>query len=103
MIDGEPLPWAWPDGLEIAWIVTLTGIGSGLMVLTQRGPVLILFGVSGLALTFLVGVASFQGGGWVSTIRPLPMPVSATIHAISNPSGQAHGSGSPSITAERIL
>ncbi|MEL6160310.1 MAG: CHASE2 domain-containing protein [Cyanobacteria bacterium J06627_32] len=71
VIDGEPLPWAWPDGLEIAWIVALTGIGSGLMVLTQKGPVLILFGVSGLTLTFLVGMASFHAGGWVPVAAPM--------------------------------
>ncbi|MEM9949155.1 MAG: CHASE2 domain-containing protein [Cyanobacteria bacterium P01_D01_bin.36] len=71
VIDGEPLPWAWPDELEILWIVALTGIGSGLMVLTQRGPVLILFGVSGLALTFVVSVVCFQLGGWVPVAAPM--------------------------------
>ena len=73
VIDGETLPWAWPDGVEVLWIVALTGIGSGLMVLTQRGPVLILFGVSGLAIAFAVGVVSFQLGGWV----PIAAPMSA--------------------------
>ncbi|MEM9149669.1 MAG: CHASE2 domain-containing protein [Cyanobacteria bacterium P01_F01_bin.3] len=71
VIDGEPLPWAWPDGLEILWIVALTGIGSGLMVLTQRGPVLIFFGVSGLALTWIVSLVCFQLGGWVPVVAPM--------------------------------
>ncbi|MFK8182463.1 MAG: CHASE2 domain-containing protein [Phormidesmis sp.] len=71
VIEGEPLPWDWPDGAEIVWIVMLTGLGSGLMVLTQRGPVLILFGVSGLALAFVVGVVSFHLGGWVPVAAPM--------------------------------
>ncbi len=71
VIDGEPLPWAWPDELEVLWIVALTGIGSGLMVLTQKGPILILFGVSGLALTALVSITSFNAGGWVPMTAPL--------------------------------
>ncbi len=71
VIDGDPLLWAWPDEIEILWIVALTGIGSGLMVLTQRGPILILFGVSGLAVTFAVSVMSFPLGGWVPVAAPM--------------------------------
>jgi len=71
VLDGEPLPWSWPDSAEVLWIVALTGIGSGLMVLTQRGPVLIFFGVSGLAISFTVGVVSFHLGGWVPAAAPM--------------------------------
>jgi len=71
VMDGATLPWAWPDGLEVLWIVALTGLGSGLMVLTQKGPVLIAFGVSGLALTVLVSMAAFEAGGWVPVAAPM--------------------------------
>ncbi|MEO1386478.1 MAG: CHASE2 domain-containing protein [Cyanobacteria bacterium J06634_6] len=71
VVDGEPLVWAWPDTAEVFWIVALTTIGSGLMVLTQRGPVLIFFGVSGLALTAWVSIAAFSMGGWVPMAAPL--------------------------------
>ncbi len=73
VLEGETLPWALPDAVEIAWIIALTGIGSTLMVLTQKGPVLIAFGVSGLLLTCLVSVACFEAGGWV----PMSAPMSA--------------------------
>jgi CHASE2 domain-containing sensor protein/predicted Ser/Thr protein kinase len=73
VLDGETLPWALPDAVEIAWIVALTGIGSTLMILTQRGPVLIAFGVSGLLVTCLVSVICFEAGGWV----PMSAPMSA--------------------------
>ncbi|MGC1309664.1 MAG: CHASE2 domain-containing protein [Phormidesmis sp.] len=73
VLEGETLPWAWPDWLEITWIVILTGTGSVLMVLTQKGPVLIAFGISGLAVTFLVGLIGFSLGGWV----PIAAPMSA--------------------------
>ena len=71
VIDGKPLVWAWPDTVEVLWIVTLTAVGSGLMVLTQRGSVLIFFGVSGLALTAWVSIAAFGLGGWVPMAAPL--------------------------------
>ena len=70
VLDGEPLPWAWPDWLEIGWIVLLTGIGGGLMVLTQRGPILIAFGVSGLLTVVVVSVVCFELGGWVPMVAP---------------------------------
>jgi CHASE2 domain-containing sensor protein len=73
VLDGETLPWALPDGVEIAWIVALTGIGSTLMVLTQKGPILIAFGVSGLLVTCSVSVVCFEAGGWV----PMSAPMSA--------------------------
>ena len=70
VLDGEPLPWAWPDWLEVGWIVLLTGIGGGLMVLTQRGSVLIAFGVSGLLTVAAVSVVCFELGGWVPMVAP---------------------------------
>ncbi len=73
VLDGETLPWALPDSVEIAWIVVLTGIGSTLMILTQKGPILIAFGVSGLLVTCLVSVLCFEAGGWV----PMSAPMSA--------------------------
>ncbi len=71
VIDGEKLPWALPDWVEIVWIISLTGIGSTLMVLTQRGPILIAFGVSGLTAVYLVGVLCFWAGGWVPVVAPM--------------------------------
>lgn len=71
VLEGKTLPWAWDDRLEILWIVALTGIGSTLMVLTQKGPILIFFGVSGLALAFGVSVVSFHAGGWVPVAAPM--------------------------------
>ena len=70
VLDGESLPWAWPDWLEIGWIVLLTGVGGGLMVLTQRGPILIAFGISGLLTAVLVSVVCFELGGWVPMVAP---------------------------------
>ncbi|MEM9089623.1 MAG: CHASE2 domain-containing protein [Cyanobacteria bacterium P01_F01_bin.53] len=71
VLEGEPLPWAWPDWAEIVWIVALTGIGATFMVLTQRGPVLIALGAGGLIVTAFVSVACFQLGGWVPVAAPL--------------------------------
>ena len=71
VIDGEKLPWTLPDWVEIAWIISLTGIGSTLMVLTQRGPILIAFGVSGLTVAYLVSVLCFHAGGWVPVAAPM--------------------------------
>ena len=71
VLDGETLPWAWPDWAEIGWIVVLTGVGSGLMVLTQRGLVLITFGVGGLGTAAAVSLAGFTLGGWVPVVAPV--------------------------------
>ena len=65
VLDDQVLPWALPDWAEIVWIIMLTGVGSTLMVLTQRGPVLITFGLSGLTLAALVSLLGFSVGGWV--------------------------------------
>ena len=73
VLDGDILPWAWPDWAEVVWIVLLTGVGSGLMVLTQRGPILIAFGVGGLLTAMAVSWVCFELGGWV----PVAAPVSA--------------------------
>ncbi len=73
VLDGKPLPWAWPDWAEVAWIIALTGTGSVLMVLTQKGSTLILFGVSGLSAICLISIGCFQAGGWV----PMAAPMSA--------------------------
>ena len=73
VLDGKPVPWALPDWVEVVWIVSLTGIGSTLMVLSQRAAVLISFGVSGLAVAFLASALCFQAGGWV----PMTAPMSA--------------------------
>lgn len=73
VLDGESVPWTSPDWAEIVWIISLTGIGSTLMVLTQRAAILIGFGVSGLVVSCLVSVISFQVGGWV----PMTAPMSA--------------------------
>ena len=70
VLDGEPIPWAWPDWAEVGWIVVLTGAGSGLMVLTQRGPVLIAFGTGGLLTTLLASAVCFELGGWVPVVTP---------------------------------
>ncbi len=71
VLEGKTLPWALPDWVEIAWIIVLTGTGATLMVLTQRGLVLIAFGVSGLGVTCLVSVVCFQLGGWVPMVAPM--------------------------------
>ncbi len=73
VIDGKTLPWALPDWVETIWIVALTAAGGTLMVLTQKGPVLIAFGLSGLSVACLVSVVCFQFGGWV----PMSAPMSA--------------------------
>lgn len=71
VLDGDRLPWSWPDWAEVVWIVILTGVGSSLMVLTQRGLVLIAFGTSGLVITGGVSVACFIAGGWVPVVAPM--------------------------------
>lgn len=70
VLDGETLPWDWPDWAEIGWIVVLTGAGSGLMVLTQRGLILIAFGVGGLMTVAAVSLVCFALGGWVPVVAP---------------------------------
>lgn len=71
VLDGDSLPWSWPDWAEVAWIVTLAGIGSILMVLTQRGLVLIAFGISGLVVAYGVSALCFWAGGWVPVVAPM--------------------------------
>ena len=71
VLDGDTPPWSWPDWAEVVWIVALTGIGSTLMVLTQRGLILIAFGVSGLVITYGVSAACFSAGGWVPVVAPM--------------------------------
>ena len=69
--DGDRLLWDWPDWAEVGWIVSLAVTGSVLMVLTQKGPVLIAFGIGGLLSTYLVSLACFHGGGWVPVVAPM--------------------------------
>ncbi len=71
VLDGDRLPWIWPDWAEVVWIVTLTGAGSSLMVLTQRGLALIAFGTGGLVITGGVSIACFMAGGWVPVVAPM--------------------------------
>ncbi|MEL6553906.1 MAG: CHASE2 domain-containing protein, partial [Cyanobacteria bacterium J06621_11] len=100
VIDGEKVPWAWPDAVEVVWIVALTGLGSGLMVLTQKGPILILFGVSGLALTLIVSAVSFELGGWVPMVAPMSaFFLSASGARISKSYQRRHWEGKHSETA----
>ena len=73
VLDGEVLPWAWADWQEMGWIILLTGVGSGLMVLTQRGLVLIAFGAGGLLTVAAVSLVCLELGGWV----PMAAPASA--------------------------
>lgn len=70
VLDGKSFPWVWPDALEICWVVGLTVAGGTLMVLTQRGLFLILFGVGGLTGALLISVFCFQSGGWVPVAAP---------------------------------
>lgn len=71
VLDGDRLPWSWPDWAEVVWIVILTGVGSSLMVLTQRGLVLIALGTGGLVITGGVSIACFIAGGWVPVVAPV--------------------------------
>ncbi|MBE9060779.1 CHASE2 domain-containing protein [cf. Phormidesmis sp. LEGE 11477] len=71
VIDRDRLLWDWPEWAEIVWIFSLTATGSVLMVLTQKGPILIAFGVGGLLSAYLVSLMCFHAGGWVPVVTPM--------------------------------
>lgn len=63
-LDGDRLPWAWPDAAEIAWILALAAAGGALGCYSDRRWGI--FG-GGLALAIAVGlpIFLFTQGGWV--------------------------------------
>ncbi len=71
VIDRDRLLWDWPEWAEITWIISLTATGSVLMVITQKGPILIAFGVGGLLSIYLVSLVCFHAGGWVPVVTPM--------------------------------
>ncbi len=71
VVGRDRLLWDWPEWGEVVWVVSLTAAGSMLMVLTQKGPILIAFGMGGLLGIYLVSVVCFHAGGWVPVVAPM--------------------------------
>ncbi len=71
VIDRDRLLWDWPEWAEVVWIASLSVTGSALMVLTQKGPILIGFGVGGLLIVYFVSLTCFHAGGWVPVVAPM--------------------------------
>ncbi len=71
VVDRDRLLWDWPEWGEIVWIVSLSAAGSALMVLTQKGPILIAFGAGGLLSVYLVSLTGFHASGWVPVVAPM--------------------------------
>lgn len=71
VLDGYPLPWAWPDGAEIAWIVAWAGGGSLLTwQLRQRRYWVIAYGIGVVAIASTT-VVFFWSNAWIPVIAPL--------------------------------
>lgn len=71
VLDGYPLPWAWPDSLEIVWII-VWGSGGSLIAwqLRQRRYFLIAYGVSVAAISTTT-LVFFWANAWVPVVAPL--------------------------------
>lgn len=71
VLDGYPLPWAWPDGVEIIWII-VWGSGGSLIAwqLRQRRYFVMAYGVGGAAIAATT-LLFFWANAWVPVVAPL--------------------------------
>lgn len=71
VLDGYPLPWAWPDNAEMAWVVLWASSGSLLAwQLNKRRYLLITYGVGVVAIALTTG-GFFLTNAWVPVVAPL--------------------------------
>ncbi|MDV3353690.1 CHASE2 domain-containing protein [Leptolyngbyaceae cyanobacterium CCMR0082] len=71
VLDDYPLPWAWPDGAEIAWIIVWASGGSWLTwQLRKRRYLLLAYGIGVVAIAGTT-VLFFLTNAWVPVVAPL--------------------------------
>ncbi|MEM9803699.1 MAG: CHASE2 domain-containing protein [Cyanobacteria bacterium P01_D01_bin.56] len=71
VLDDYPLPWAWPDTLEIVWIVLWSSMGSlATWQLRQRRYLLMAYGMGGITLASTT-ILFFFTNAWVPMVAPL--------------------------------
>ena len=70
VLDGEPIPWFWPQGAELGWVWVWALVG-GAIASSLRHP-LALGGAIGLGIGVCAGVGylAFLQGGWVLVVTP---------------------------------
>ncbi|MCC5639467.1 CHASE2 domain-containing serine/threonine-protein kinase [Nostoc sp. CHAB 5844] len=70
VLDGRPLIWYWPDGVELVWVLGWSLLGS-ILGWRMRHPLVLLI-VGGTALAGLVGICAglFLLAGWIPLIPP---------------------------------
>ncbi|MEM8546038.1 MAG: CHASE2 domain-containing protein, partial [Cyanobacteria bacterium P01_H01_bin.119] len=66
----QPLPWYWPDGIEILWLMVWGSIGAALPLVVQRPIILGISVGGGLAMVVAVSGISLSFGGRVPVIAP---------------------------------
>lgn len=70
-LDSYPLPWAWPDAMEIVWIIVWGSTGSLLTwQLRQRRYLLMAYGFGGVAIAGTT-LLFFWTNAWVPAVAPL--------------------------------
>lgn len=71
VLDGYPLPWAWPNQMEIAWIIAWASGGSLLTwQLRQRRYLAMAYGIGVVAIAGTT-VVFFWTNAWIPAIAPL--------------------------------
>ncbi|WP_008317646.1 CHASE2 domain-containing protein [Leptolyngbya sp. PCC 6406] len=83
-LDGQRLPWSWPDGAEIAWILALSTAGGLWGSRCQRLLWLGIVTGVGLGLAIGIPILIFTQGGWLpllpGSVALLGSILGATLH-----------------------
>jgi CHASE2 domain-containing sensor protein/tRNA A-37 threonylcarbamoyl transferase component Bud32 len=64
-LDGDRLPWAWPEAVEIGWVIVLAGAGGAVGMYGDRRHWLSLGGGVLLAIAVGIPLFLFSQGGWI--------------------------------------
>jgi CHASE2 domain-containing sensor protein len=64
-LDGDRLPWAWPEAVEIGWVIVLAGAGGAVGMYGNRRHWLSLGGGVLLAIAVGIPLFLFSQGGWI--------------------------------------
>jgi CHASE2 domain-containing sensor protein len=79
VLDGRPLPWAFPEGAELGWIVLWAISGAGLGWWGQRLWLLGLGLVGGAIALVLIPASVFMVGGWLPVMPATVAFIGSTI------------------------
>ncbi len=70
-LDGQRLPWAVSEGVEVGWIVLAATAGAGLGGVIKRPWVLLGYLLGGTVVIIIVPVTVFALGGWLPLVPAL--------------------------------